>query len=98
MKECTDKKCPIHGSVKIRGQSFKGKVVSAKPTNTVTVERTLVEYVPKFERYKKKSSKINAHNPPCINAKEGDKVLVGETRRLSKTKSYAIMKVLGEEK
>lgn len=98
MNECNDKKCPIHGPVKVRGQSFKGKVVSAKPTRTVTVERTIVQYVPKFERYKKTRSRVHAHNPPCINAKEGDTVLVGETRRLSKTKSFAVLKVLSDEK
>ncbi len=98
MTECNDKKCPIHGSVKVRGQAVKGRVVSAKPDNTVTVERTLVEFVPKFERYKKRRSRVHAHNPECIKAKEGDVVLLGETRRLSKTKSFAVLKVLSEEK
>jgi len=98
MTECNDSKCPIHGPVKVRGQTFKGRVVSAKPSKTVTVERTLIEFVPKYERYKKKRSRVHAHNPSCINAKEGDLVLVGETRRLSKTKSFAVLKVLSEEK
>lgn len=93
---CNDKKCPYHGDVKVRGATFIGRVVSAKPNKTVTVERTLIEYVPKFERYKKKRSRIHAHNPECINAKEGDSVLIGETRKLSKTKSFVVLKVLGE--
>ncbi|MCD6247784.1 MAG: 30S ribosomal protein S17 [Candidatus Diapherotrites archaeon] len=93
---CNDKKCPYHGNVKVRGATFIGKVISAKPTRTVTVERTLIEYVPKFERYKKKRSRIHAHNPECVNAKEGDTVLIGETRKLSKTKSFVVLKVLGE--
>ncbi len=96
-KKCNDKKCPYHGNVKVRGMMFTGKVISAKPTRTVTVERILLEYVPKYERYKRKRSRIHAHNPPCINAKEGDTVLVGETRKLSKTKSFVVLKVLGEE-
>ena len=96
-KGCNDAKCPVHGSVKVRGQSFKGKVISAKPTRTVTVERKIIEFVPKFERYKKARSRVHAHNPACISAKEGDIVLVGETRRLSKTKSFAVLKVLSEK-
>jgi small subunit ribosomal protein S17 len=96
-KKCNDKKCPYHGSVKVRGATFTGRVISAKPTRTVTVERTLLQYVPKFERYKKTRSRIHAHNPECINAKENDIVLVGETRKLSKTKSFVVLKVLSGE-
>lgn len=98
MTECNDSKCPIHGHIKVRGQTFKGRVVSAKPSKTVTVERTLIEFIPKYERYKKKRSRVQAHNSSCINAAEGDLVLIGETRRLSKTKSFVVLKVLSEEK
>jgi len=98
MTECEDKKCPIHGGLKVRGQTFKGKVISSKPTHTVTVERTMIIFVPKYERSKKARSRVHAHNPPCINAKEGDIVLLGETRKISKTKSFAVLKVLSEEK
>ncbi|MEM0359796.1 MAG: 30S ribosomal protein S17 [Candidatus Diapherotrites archaeon] len=98
MNECNDSKCPIHGTTRVRGQSFKGKVISAKPTRTVTVERTIIRFVPKFERYKKTRSRVHAHNPPCINAKEGDTVIIGETRRLSKTKNFAVLKIVSGEK
>ncbi|MCX6801804.1 MAG: 30S ribosomal protein S17 [Candidatus Diapherotrites archaeon] len=98
MSECQDEKCPVHGSTSVRGQSFKGKVISAKPTRTVTVERIITMFVPKFERYKKARSRVHAHNPPCINAKEGDIVIIGETRRLSKTKNFAVLKIVSEEK
>jgi len=94
MQECNDKKCFKHGHIKIRGSILEGKVISAKPTRTVTVERKLIEYVPKYERYKKIRSKIHAHNPSCINAKEGDYVRIGETRKLSKTKSFTVMEII----
>lgn len=97
MSECSDERCPLHGKVKVRGNVFVGKVVSAKPSKTVTVQRKLVKYIPKFERYKKVKSKIYAHNPDCINAKEGDSVRVGETRRLSKTKNFVVIEVLSKE-
>ncbi|GEM_PF-597732 len=90
---CTDEKCPVHGSLKVRGNLFTGKVVSAKARKTVTVERTITHFVPKFERYKKTRSKIYAYNPDCIAAKEGDVVKVGECRKLSKTKAFAVLNI-----
>lgn len=82
----------------IRGNVFTGKVVSAKTPKTVIVERILTQFNPKYERYKKIKSKIAAHNPPEINAKEGDTVKIGETRKISKTKSFIVLEKTGEEK
>ena len=48
--------------------------------------------VPKYQRYEKRRSKVHAHNPPCITAKIGDIVTIAECRRLSKTKSYVVVK------
>ena len=98
MPECSDSKCPIHGVISVRGTLFTGVVVSAKPGKTVAVERTIVRYVPKYERYAKSKSRIYAHNPNCINAKEDDIVKVGETRKLSKTKSFVVLKVVGKKR
>jgi len=98
MVECNDSKCPIHGSISIRGNTFTGIVVSTKPAKTAIVKRRIVSYVPKYERYAKSKSKIYAHSPDCIGAKENDIVRVGETRRLSKTKSFVVMEVLGKKK
>jgi len=96
--KCNDKKCPYHGNVKVRGDILKGKVISAKAKKTVTVERPIIQYVPKYERYKRARSRIHAHNPECINAKPGDMVLIGETRKLSKHKSFVVLKVLSDKK
>ncbi len=97
MAECNDKKCPIHGEISVRGNVFTGVVVSAKPSKTAIVERIIVRYVPKYERYKKSRSRITAHNPDCIGAKEDDVVKIGETRKLSKTKSFVVMEVIGKK-
>jgi small subunit ribosomal protein S17 len=94
MAKCDDKNCPYHGHIKVRGSIFTGTVISAKPQKTVTVERILIQKVPKYERYKKSRSKIHAHNPPCINAREGDIVKIGETRRISKTKSFVVLEII----
>ncbi|HZX20650.1 MAG TPA: 30S ribosomal protein S17 [archaeon] len=78
----------------VRGAILTGMVVSAKAPKTVTVERRFTKYIPKYERYKKSKSKIKAHNPEEINAKEGDVVTIGETRKLSKTKSFVVLNIL----
>jgi small subunit ribosomal protein S17 len=98
MAECNDTKCPKHGQISVRGTVFTGTVVSAKPGKTAVVERTIVKFVPKFERYKKSKSRIYAHNPDCIGAKEDDIVKLGETRKLSKTKSFVVLEVVGKKK
>ncbi len=90
---CSDPKCPVHGYLKVRGNIFTGKVTSAKARKTVTIERTITHFVPKFERYKKVRSKIAAYNPDCIAAKEGDVVRIGECRKLSKTKAFVVLGV-----
>lgn len=97
MPECNDERCPIHGSIKVRGNIFVGKVISDKPQKTVIVERHLTHYAPKYERYKKTRSTIAVHNPPCIGAKTGDTVKIGETRKLSKTKSFVVLEKTGEK-
>jgi small subunit ribosomal protein S17 len=79
----------------VRGNEFVGKVVSAKAPKTVTVLREIVVYNPKFERYKKVRSKIRAHNPEYINAKEDDIVKIGETRKISKTKAFIVTEIVG---
>ena len=93
--ECTDKNCPIHGGLKVRGREFTGLVVSDKMLKTVVVSWSRRLFVKKFERYERKRSKINAHNPECINAKKGDLVKIVETRPLSKTKSFVVTEILG---
>ena len=82
------------GSYSVRGSILLGKVVSAKAPKTVTVERIITRYVPKFQRYKKVRSKIHAHNPETINAVEGDYVKIGETRKLSKTKNFIVLEIV----
>lgn len=94
MPECNDPRCPVHGSLKVRGNVFVGEVVSAKPAKTIKVERILFRYVPKYERYRKVRSRVTAHAPTCFAVSEGDRVRIGETRKLSKTKAFVVMKVV----
>jgi small subunit ribosomal protein S17 len=91
---CNDPKCPWHGKISLRGKILEGFVVSAKSPKTAIVRRDYLHYIPKYERYERRHSRIAAHNPPCINAKEGDKVKIAECRPLSKTKHFVIVEVV----
>jgi small subunit ribosomal protein S17 len=93
-KTCSDPKCPFHGILPVRGQVFDCTVVSDKMENTVVVMRKFEKKATKYERFEKRQSKIHAHNPPCIEAKLGDRVRIAECRPLSKTKSYVVVEVL----
>ncbi len=93
-KECKDEKCPWHGKLSIRGRIFKGVVVSDKAQKTVVVEWPRYVYLSKYERYEKRKTRVMAHNPPCINAKVGDKVIIGECRPLSKAKKFVVLQVI----
>jgi len=93
-KKCTDPKCPFHGKISVKGRRFTGTVISDKMHKSVTVMWEFRRIVKKFERYEIKRSKIKAHNPPCINAKLGDKVTIQETRPLSKTKNFVVVQII----
>lgn len=97
-EECTDKKCPFHGTLNVKKKSFEGVVVSDKMHNTVVVEWSRKVYIPKYERYANKRTRIAVHNPECINAKEGDVVKIYTTRPISKKVHSVVVKVLGQEK
>jgi len=82
----------------VRGKKFIGIVTKAKAPKTVTVEWERYVYIPKYERYEKRRSKAKAHyEPEKIKVKEGDVVLIGETRKISKTKNFVVIKVLGHK-
>lgn len=91
---CNDPKCCWHGKLSIRGKILEGVVMSAKMMETAIVRREYFHYDRKYRRYEKRHSSIPAHNPPCINAREGDLVKIGECRPLSKTVSFVIIEKL----
>jgi small subunit ribosomal protein S17 len=92
---CSDANCPFHGSLSVRGQTLEGQVASTDMTKTVIVEREYDVFVPKYDRYMKRRSRIPAHAPPCVDLAEGDTVRIAETRPLSKTKAHVVVEVLG---
>jgi small subunit ribosomal protein S17 len=93
--ECQDNKCPFHGVLSIRGNILQGRVVSTKARKTAVVKREFLHFLRKYERYERRHSKINAYNPECISAKEGDMVTIAECRPLSKTKHFVVVEKVG---
>ncbi|KAK8915920.1 40S ribosomal protein S11 [Platanthera zijinensis] len=89
-----DKKCPFTGTVSIRGRLLKGTCHSAKMNRTIIVRRNYAHYVKKYQRYEKRHSNIPAHLSPCFRVKEGDQVIIGQCRPLSKTVRFNVLKVI----
>ena len=89
-KECKDNNCPFHGSLSVRGKVFDGEIVT-KNGKTATVKWQYYHHVPKYERYMRKNTKVMVHCPTCLDLEVGDKVKIGETRPISKGKSFVVI-------
>ncbi|MBD3398522.1 30S ribosomal protein S17 [Candidatus Micrarchaeota archaeon] len=79
-----------------RGARIVGRVVSDKNKKTVVVERDLMKKISKYKRMARERSRVQAHNPDEIEAKVGDIVRIGETRKISKTKSWIVLEVISK--
>jgi len=90
-ESCEDDNCPFHGTLPVRGNIIIGKVVSARAQKTVVIEKEYTHYLPKYERYERRHSRIAAYNPECISVKEGDIVKIAECRPLSKIKKFVVV-------
>ncbi|MFP4423716.1 MAG: 30S ribosomal protein S17 [Candidatus Woesearchaeota archaeon] len=91
---CDDKKCPFHGTLNVKNRVTKGKVIRNRMNNTSVIEMERRVYVPKYERYEKKRTKMKVHNPPCLKVEEGDIVKIALTRPISKTVNNVIVEVV----
>jgi len=92
-RECTDKNCPFHGNLSIRGKLFDGTVTGSKAKKTITLQKESAVYFTKFKRYARGKSTIHAHVPDCIDVESGDDVLTAECRPISKSVSYVVVEV-----
>ena len=92
-RNCTDRNCPFHGNLSIRGKLFDGKVTGSKAKQTITLQKETAIYFTKFKRYARAKSTIHAHVPNCIDVESGDFVLTAECRPISKSVSYVVIEV-----
>ncbi len=92
-KECSDPKCPYHGTSRIRGKITQGVVVSKKLRNTVIIRRDYVQFMKKYQRYERRNTRLACHLPECLwqEIEVGDFVRVGESRKISKTKAFIVL-------
>ncbi len=92
--DCKDPKCPFHGGLKVRGRVFEGRIVSLKQQKSAVVEVEYIANVKKFQRFEKRRSKLHAHVSDCLKVRVGSLVEISSCRRLSKTISFVVTKVL----
>ena len=97
-KACIDSNCPFHGNINVRGRQHTGTVVSTKMRRSAVVTWEHRHFLPKYERYERRHSKITVHAPDCLEVKEGDVVRIAETRPLSKTKHFVVIENMGQER
>lgn len=93
-----DKNCPFTGGLVVKKELLTGRVIKKDTNKSATIEWNRSSYVPKYERFALKRSRLRVHNPPCLDAQIGQKVLVARTRPLSKTKHHVIIQILEEGK
>jgi len=92
---CNDPVCPFHGSLGVRGRVFEGTVAASRSPKTVSVERAYLHFDTKYNRYERRRSRTLAHNPACIAAATGDKVVFAECRPLSKEVAFVVVEKRG---
>ena len=97
-RECEDPDCPFHGTLSVRGRILEGIVVKDRMQRTVVIRRDYHQNAPKYMRYERRHSHIAAHNPPCLDAKAGEKVKIIECRPLSKSVSFVVVEKSAEAK
>ena len=94
-----DRDCPIHGTLRARGESFEGTVIRKFPRRiTIQFERMIRSN--KYERYLKARTKLHARLPTCMeqDINVGDLVKIQECRPLSKIIHFVVIKkIKGKE-
>ncbi len=83
----------INNIVRNRRKLLKGTVISTKMTKTVTVDVERKFLHPLYKKQVVVNKKFHAADPKGI-CKVGDIVRIVETRPLSKTVTYRVLKVL----
>jgi len=72
-----------------QGMTLEGVVVKSAMKDTVTVEVSRYVKHPKYKKYQKKTKKYLVHSPGNAVA-VGDKVVIRQTRPISKLKHFVV--------
>ena len=73
-----------------KGRKLKGVVISDKMTKTVVVSITRLKKHPKYKKYYKVTKKYKVHDEKG-EFHTGDKVIIQETRPISKDKRFTVI-------
>lgn len=90
-ESCNDFNCPFHGMLSIRGRLIRGRVARSGAEKMVVVEREDLRYMPKYLRYQRTRSRVNAHLSPCLKVKDNDLITIAECRPISKNVSFVVV-------
>ena len=92
LKNCGDRNCHVHGSLKTRGRVFGGKVVR-KLHKRIAIEFERMIYIRKYERYARSKIRIHARLPDCMEdlIQVVDLIRVKECRPLSKIIHFVVV-------
>ena len=71
-------------------RTLQGVIVSDKMNKTVVVEILRLKKHPKYKKYYKVTKRFKAHNPED-QYHTGDKVIIGETKPMSKEKRWIVI-------
>lgn len=82
---------PFNGTLPVRGITLVGTVVADRMQGSVVVKKEHKRFVPKFQRYEKRTSRYAAHVPSNIDVAVGDEVLIAECRPVSKTVRFVVV-------
>ena len=81
----------IGGRAGKKTRRLEGNVVSDKMTKTVVVAVTSTKKHPKYQKYYKVTNRFKAHSPEDA-YKTGDRVIIEESRPLSKEKRWQVIR------
>ena len=76
--------------IKPQPRQLQGHVTSDKMMKTVVVSVTRMQKHPKYKKFMKMTRKFKAHNPDNM-YHTGDKVIIQETRPMSKEKRWIVI-------
>jgi small subunit ribosomal protein S17 len=79
------------------GKTFEGVVVKSAMRDTATVQVERYTKHPKYKKYIRRSQKFLVHDPGNT-AQIGDKVVIRETRPISKRKNFILTQILSSIK
>jgi small subunit ribosomal protein S17 len=73
-------------------KKFEGRVIKTKMAETATVEVIRLKAHPIYKKRMKVKKKFHAHDE--LGVKVGDRVIIGETKPISKIKKWKVLEVI----